>query len=59
MKDVKDRVLEFISVGVLKGKATGKILCLSGPPGTGKTSIAKGIAEALGREFFRVSLGGQ
>jgi len=59
MKDIKERVLEFISVSILKGSVNGKILCLSGPPGVGKTSIAKGIAEALGREFFRISLGGQ
>jgi len=59
MKEVKDRIMEFISVGILKGSVNGKILCLQGPPGVGKTSIAKGIAEALGREFFRISLGGQ
>jgi len=59
MKDVKDRILEFISVGILKGDITGKILCFHGPPGVGKTSIAKGIAEALNREFYRISLGGQ
>jgi len=59
MKDVKDRVLETIAVGSLKGKVgQGKIICLSGPPGTGKTSIGKSIARALNREFFRFSVGG-
>ena len=59
MKDVKDRILETIAVGRLKGKVgQGKIICLSGPPGTGKTSIGKSIARALNREFFRFSVGG-
>ncbi|OCF39251.1 ATP-dependent protease La [Kwoniella heveanensis CBS 569] len=58
LKDVKDRILEFIAVGKLRGSVEGKILCLSGPPGVGKTSIGKSIARALGRQFFRFSVGG-
>jgi len=58
MKDVKDRILEFIAVGILKKKVGGKILCFHGPPGVGKTSIAKSIARALNREYFRFSVGG-
>ncbi|KAJ3162710.1 ATP-dependent Lon protease pim1 [Geranomyces michiganensis] len=58
LKDVKDRILEFIAVGKLRGTVEGKIICLQGPPGVGKTSIGKSIARALGREFFRFSVGG-
>jgi len=58
LDDVKDTILEFIAVGKLKGSVQGKIVCLAGPPGTGKTSIAKSVAEALGREFYRFSVGG-
>jgi len=58
MKDVKDRILEFIAIGVLKGTVQGKIICLNGPPGVGKTSIGRSIAASLGREFFRFSVGG-
>ncbi len=58
LEDVKDTILEFIAVGQLKGGVQGKIICLSGPPGTGKTSVAKSVAEALGREFYRFSVGG-
>jgi len=58
MKDVKDRILEFIAVGMLKGTVQGKIICLNGPPGVGKTSIGKSIAASLGRQFFRFSVGG-
>ncbi|EJD74597.1 ATP-dependent protease La [Loa loa] len=58
MKDVKDRILEFIAIGILKKKVSGKIICLHGPPGTGKTSIARSIARALNREYFRFSVGG-
>ncbi|KAL4227296.1 Lon protease mitochondrial [Mactra antiquata] len=58
MKDVKDRILEFIAVSQMKGSTQGKILCFYGPPGVGKTSIAKSIARALNREYFRFSVGG-
>lgn len=58
LKDVKDRILELISVGVIKGDLSGTILLLQGPPGVGKTSIGRSVAESLGREFFRFSLGG-
>eukprot|EP00158_Paraphelidium_tribonemae_P006995 Partr_v1_DN28064_c2_g1_i2_m57226 putative ATP-dependent serine protease that mediates the selective degradation of misfolded, unassembled or oxidatively damaged polypeptides as well as certain short-lived regulatory proteins in the mitochondrial matrix. May also have a chaperone function in the assembly of inner membrane protein complexes. Participates in the regulation of mitochondrial gene expression and in the maintenance of the integrity of the mitochondrial genome. Binds to mitochondrial DN len=59
MKDVKDRILEFIAVGKLnRSTVQGKILCLSGPPGVGKTSIGKSVAASLGREFYRFSVGG-
>ncbi|MGF1615944.1 MAG: endopeptidase La [Gammaproteobacteria bacterium] len=56
--DVKDRIIEFLAVGVLKGEVTGSILLLVGPPGVGKTSIGRSIADALGRKFYRFSLGG-
>lgn len=58
LDDVKDTILEFIAIGKLKGSVQGKILCLVGPPGTGKTSIAKSVAESLGRKFYRFSVGG-
>lgn len=58
MEDVKKRILEFIAVSQLKGSTQGKILCFYGPPGVGKTSIAKSIARALNREYFRFSVGG-
>uniref|UniRef100_A0A7S3PZD5 Lon protease homolog n=1 Tax=Chaetoceros debilis TaxID=122233 RepID=A0A7S3PZD5_9STRA len=58
MDEVKDTILAYIAIGKLKGGIRGKILCLSGPPGVGKTSIAKSVANALGREFFRFSVGG-
>ncbi|KAI8980933.1 Lon protease C-terminal proteolytic domain-containing protein [Pilobolus umbonatus] len=58
LKDVKDRILEFISVGRLRGTIEGKILCLVGPPGVGKTSIGKSVARALDRQFYRFSVGG-
>jgi ATP-dependent Lon protease len=55
---VKERILELLSVRALKPDVKGQIICLSGPPGIGKTSVAKSIARALGREYQRVSLGG-
>ncbi|PWN35492.1 ATP-dependent protease La [Meira miltonrushii] len=58
LKDVKDRILEFLAVGKLKGTVQGKIICLVGPPGVGKTSIGKSIARAVQRQFFRFSVGG-
>ncbi|KAL7514705.1 hypothetical protein ACHAXN_012087 [Cyclotella atomus] len=58
MDEVKETILQFIAVGKLKGTVQGKILCLAGPPGTGKTSIAESVAAALGRKFFRFSVGG-
>jgi len=58
LEDVKERILEFLSVRKLKGDHRGPILCLQGPPGVGKTSLGRSIAEAVGRRFFRFSLGG-
>nr|XP_043624876.1 lon protease homolog 1, mitochondrial-like [Erigeron canadensis] len=58
LSDVKERILEFIAVGKLRGTSQGKIICLSGPPGVGKTSIGRSIARALDRSFYRFSVGG-
>jgi ATP-dependent Lon protease len=58
LEDVKARILEFLAVGIMKGEVNGSIILLVGPPGVGKTSIGKSIAEALDREFYRFSLGG-
>ncbi|MEM1114068.1 MAG: endopeptidase La [Pseudomonadota bacterium] len=58
LEDVKERILEFLAVGAFKGEISGSILLLVGPPGVGKTSIGRSVADALGREFYRFSLGG-
>ncbi|MDM8565266.1 endopeptidase La [Candidatus Halobeggiatoa sp. HSG11] len=58
LEDVKDRIIEFLAVGKLKGSINGTILLLVGPPGVGKTSIGRSVAKAVGRSFFRFSVGG-
>ena len=58
LERVKERILEFLAVRKLKPDQRGAILCLSGPPGVGKTSLGQSIARAMGRKFFRFSLGG-
>ena len=58
LADVKARILEFLAVGSFRGEISGSILLLVGPPGVGKTSIGRSVADALGREFYRFSLGG-
>jgi ATP-dependent Lon protease len=58
LDDVKDRIIEFLAVGALKGEVSGSILLLVGPPGVGKSSIGRSIAQTLGREFYRFSVGG-
>lgn len=58
MNEIKERILDFISVKALNTEGNAPILCLAGPPGTGKTSLGYSIARALGRTYFRVALGG-
>ncbi|MBK1644669.1 endopeptidase La [Thiocapsa imhoffii] len=58
LEDVKKRILEFLAVGIHKGEVAGSIILLVGPPGVGKTSIGHSIATALGRRFYRFSVGG-
>lgn len=58
LDDVKQRIIEFLALGAYRGEIAGSILLLVGPPGVGKTSIGKSVADALGRRFYRFSLGG-
>ncbi|MCG8313659.1 MAG: endopeptidase La [Pseudomonadales bacterium] len=58
LNDVKERIIEFLALGAYRGEISGSILLLVGPPGVGKTSIGRSIADALGRKFYRFSLGG-
>lgn len=58
LDDIKDRIVEFLAMGAFRGEISGSILLFVGPPGVGKTSIGKSIAECLGRKFYRFSVGG-
>jgi len=58
LDDVKERILEFLGLGIMKGEISGSIILLVGPPGVGKTSIGKSVANALDRRFYRFSVGG-
>lgn len=58
LDEVKGRILEFLSTIIKRGTVSGSIICLAGPPGVGKTSVGRSVANALGRQFFRFSLGG-
>ena len=58
LEEVKDRIIEFLAVGSMRGEISGSIILLAGPPGVGKTSIGRSVAAALGRPFYRFSVGG-
>lgn len=58
LEDLKDRIIEFLAVGALRGEISGSIILFLGPPGVGKTSIGRSIANAIGRKFYRFSVGG-
>ncbi|MCE5255698.1 MAG: endopeptidase La [Spirochaetaceae bacterium] len=58
LQDIKDRIIEYLAVRKLKKDSKGSILCLVGPPGVGKTSVGRSIARAMGKQFFRFSVGG-
>ncbi|MFK8016390.1 MAG: endopeptidase La [Gammaproteobacteria bacterium] len=58
LQDVKQRIIEFLGVGIMKGEISGSIILFVGPPGVGKTSLGRSIADALGRKFYRFSVGG-
>ncbi|MCB1683804.1 MAG: endopeptidase La [Pseudomonadales bacterium] len=58
LEDVKERILEFLALGIMKGQVAGSIICFVGPPGVGKTSLGRAIAAALERKFYRFSVGG-
>jgi ATP-dependent Lon protease len=58
LDDIKERILEFLALGIMKGDVAGSIICFVGPPGVGKTSLGRAIADALGRKFYRFSVGG-
>ncbi len=58
LDDVKERIIEFLAVGAMKGEVAGSIILLVGPPGVGKTSIGRSVARTLGRKFYRFSVGG-
>lgn len=58
LDEVKKRILEFLAVKKLTGKSTGAMICLVGPPGVGKTSLAKSVARSMGREYVKIALGG-
>jgi endopeptidase La len=58
LADIKERILEFLALGMMKGDVAGSIICFVGPPGVGKTSLGRAIAESLNRKFYRFSVGG-